>query len=49
MSTWRMEQVKEVKDAEDVKDEDSVVESCLARNVASFGMVVSGYYTPRRR
>jgi hypothetical protein len=41
-------EVGEVKEVEDVEDEDSVAESRLARKVASFGMAVGRYYTLRR-
>jgi hypothetical protein len=48
MSTWRMEQeVEEVEEVEEVKDS-GAAESCLARNVASFGIVVGDNYTPGR-
>jgi hypothetical protein len=41
MSTWRMEEVEVVKEAEDDEDKDSAaVESCLARKLASFGIEV---------
>jgi len=42
MSTWRMEEVEDVKEAEeDDEDKDSAaVESCLARKLASFGIAV---------
>jgi hypothetical protein len=43
-----MEDVEEAKEAEEVDDADSTVESRLARKVASFGMVLRGYYTPER-
>ena len=45
-----VEEGEEVKEVEEVKDgEDSVAgESCLARKLASFGMVAGGYYTPGR-
>jgi hypothetical protein len=49
MSTWRIEDVEEVKDAEEVEGNDScAAESCLARKLASFGIVLGGYYTPQR-
>jgi hypothetical protein len=48
MSTWRIEDGEEVKDAEEVEDRDSAAESCLARKLASFGMVAVRYYTARR-
>jgi hypothetical protein len=49
MSTWRIEEVEEAKEVEEVKDEESTgAESRFARNVASFGMVAGGYYTPGR-
>jgi len=39
MSTWRMQEVEDVKEAEDDEDEDSgAVESCLARKLASLGI-----------
>jgi len=39
MSTWRMEEVEVVKEAEDDEDKDSAAtESCLARKLASFGI-----------
>jgi hypothetical protein len=41
-------EVEEVKEAEDVEDEDSMAESRLARKVASFGMAARRYYTLRR-
>ena len=41
--------MKDVEDAEEVEDRDSVAESRLARKVASFGIVAGHYYTPRRR
>jgi hypothetical protein len=41
MSTWRIEDAEEVKEAEEVEDDDSgATESCLARKLASFGMTV---------
>jgi hypothetical protein len=41
MSTWRMEEVEDVKEAEDDEDKDSAaVESRLARKLASFGIGV---------
>jgi hypothetical protein len=43
-----MEDVEEAKETEEVDDADSTVESRLARKVASFGMVLRGYYTPER-
>jgi hypothetical protein len=49
MSTWRIEDIEEAKGAEGVEAEDSVAaESRFARKLASFGMVVGGYYTPGR-
>jgi hypothetical protein len=35
-------------EVQDVDDEDSAAESCLARKVASFGMASRHDYTPRR-
>jgi hypothetical protein len=44
-----MEDVEDVKEVEEIADEDSVVaESCLARKLASLGIRVMAYYTPRR-
>jgi hypothetical protein len=41
MSTWRMEEVEDVKEAERDDDKDSAaVESRLARKLASFGIGV---------
>jgi hypothetical protein len=41
MSTWRIEDAEEVKEVEDVEDAYSgAAESCLARKLASLGMVV---------
>jgi hypothetical protein len=40
--------VEEVKEVEDVEDEDSAAESPLARKVASFGMSARRHYTLRR-
>jgi hypothetical protein len=46
MSTWRIEEVEEAKDAEEVEDKDSgAVESCLARKLASFGIGFRLLYT----
>jgi hypothetical protein len=46
MSTWRMKEVKDAEEAEDVEDSDSgAPESCLARKVASFGIVLRLLYT----
>jgi hypothetical protein len=47
MSTWRIEDVKEVEEAKELEDS-GAGESCLARKVESFGMAVGGHYTPRR-
>jgi hypothetical protein len=42
MSTWRIEEVKEGDEAEEIEDEDSpAAESRLARKVASFGMAAT--------
>jgi hypothetical protein len=39
MSTWRIEEFEDAKDAEDDEDKDSgAVESCLARKLASLGI-----------
>jgi hypothetical protein len=41
MSTWRIDEVEEAEEVKEVEDKDSGAGgSCLARKLASFGMVV---------